>query len=247
MGAGQIVMSRFVIVLALLLSCVLLRAATTNSFDEANKLYEQGKFAEAAAAYEQVATTGSATANLWFNLGNANYKAGQLGRAIGAYRLAERLTPRDTALRANLQFVRGKVYSDERTHVPILKNAVRLLTLNEWTILVVALLWGFFSVLACGEFTRRRYTKPAATFLVLALFTGAATTLAWKDWRQPEAVVVAREATVRFGPLDESQSAFQLRDGAELSVLGTKNEWIEIRDPEGRSGWIRRDEVALLR
>jgi hypothetical protein len=33
--------------------------------------------------------------------------------------MAERRDPRDTALRANLQFVRTKVYSDERTRLPV--------------------------------------------------------------------------------------------------------------------------------
>jgi hypothetical protein len=246
MGAGEIVMLR----LAILLLAVFLHAhhaaAATHSFDEANRLYEQGKFAEAAAAYEKIASAGAATANVWFNLGNANYKSGQLGRSIAAYRMAERLQPRDDALRANLQFVRGKVYADERTHVPRWKTTVRLATLHEWTVLTVGLLWAFFSVLACGEFAGRRYTKAIVTLLVLFLIAGTGTVMAWSDLREAEAVVAAREATVRFGPLEESQSAFQLRDGAELSVLSAKNEWLEIRDPERRSGWIRRDEVVLL-
>ena len=246
MGADKTVSIRRII-LSLFVVPMVLCAATTNSFEDANKFYEQGKFAEAAAAYEQIAVSGAATANVWFNLGNANYKSGQLGRAIGAYRIAERMTPRDAALRANLQFVRGKVYSDDRAHIPFWKNLIRLLTLNEWTMLTVAFAWAFFSVLACSEFAGRRYPKAAATFLALALVIGATTAVSWKDWRHSEAVVTAREATVRFGPLQESQAAFQLRDGAELSVLGTKNDWIEIRDPEARSGWIRRDDVALLR
>jgi uncharacterized protein YgiM (DUF1202 family) len=40
---------------------------------------------------------------------------------------------------------------------------------------------------------------------------------------------------------------FQLRDGAELNVLGTKGDWLEVLDAEKRRGWIRRDELAVLR
>ncbi len=246
MGACEIVMVRLVIILLALLSPVCLRATATADFDQANRLYEQGRFAEAATAYEKLAASGTATANVWFNLGNAAYKSGQFGRAISAYRIAERLTPRDAALRANLQFVRGKVYSDERTHVPMWKNVMRLATLNEWTALTVALLWAAFAVLACGEALGRHYTKTIVLFFAVALLSGTITGAAWHDWRTSEAIVIAREATVRFGPLDESRPAFQLRDGAELTVLGTKNEWLEVRDPEKRTGWIRRDEVVVL-
>jgi tetratricopeptide (TPR) repeat protein len=253
MGAKQIVIVHLAsLAMAFALAFAAASATPTNSpsaaseFDLANKLYEQGKFAEAAAAYEKLALGGAATPSIWFNLGNANYKSGQLGRAIAAYRLAERTEPRDASLRANLQFVRGKVYSDERAHVPLWKNTLRLATLNEWTVLTVGCFWALFSVLACGEIAGRRYTRTAILLLLATVLSGSALMTAWRDRHTPEAVVVAKEAAVRFGPLDESQSAFQLRDGAELTALAMKDNWLQVRDPEKRIGWIRRDEVALL-
>ena len=41
---------------------------------------------------------------LLFNYGNAEFKAGHLGKAIAAYRRAELLAPRDAEIRANLAF-----------------------------------------------------------------------------------------------------------------------------------------------
>src|SRR5689334_19162351 len=81
---------------------------TAPSFEEANKLYEQGKYAEAAAAYENLAPAHNGSPALYYNLGNAWFKAGQNGRAIAAYRKAEMLSPRDPNLRFNLNFVRKK-------------------------------------------------------------------------------------------------------------------------------------------
>jgi hypothetical protein len=161
--------------------------------------------------------------------------------------MAERLTPRDPALRANLQFVRGKVYSDERTRVPTWKAAVRIATLNEWTTLTAMFFWAWCAVLMTGEMTRRRYTKTLLAGLCLLLFSGTATAIAAFDLRtENEAVVVAKEVTARFGPLDESQAAFQLRDGAEIIVLDAKGGWLQVRDAEKRTGWMRRDEAVVL-
>jgi tetratricopeptide (TPR) repeat protein len=228
----------------LLTQCVM--TAAPADFEQANRFYEQGRFPEAVAAYTEVISSGKSTAHTWFNLGNAAYKSGQLGRSIAAYRMAERLTPRDAALRANLQFVRGKVYADERPRVPMWKSAVRLATINEWTVLTVVFCWAGFAVLAWGEVTRRRYTKTAVCLLLLSTLSGVGLGTLWQDQVKPGAVVVAREAVVRFGPLDESQTAFQLRDGVELDVTAEKGDWLQIRDAEKRAGWIRRDEVALL-
>lgn len=251
MGACVTVFIRCLAITALLLPLICYSApAPTQSFaaqfDQANKLYEQGKFEEAAVAFQTLAESGVRAASVWFNLGNAAYKSGQLGRAIAAYRMAEWLTPRDPALRANLQFVRGKVYSDERTRVPLWKSIIRLATFNEWTVLTAGSLWAFFSVLACAQWTGRAYTKTAALFFVAAMLCGTGLAAAWQEQNRADAVVIAREATVRFGPLNESQSAFQLRDGAELTVWASKDDWLQVRDAEKRIGWIRRDEVIVL-
>ncbi|HTD68668.1 MAG TPA: tetratricopeptide repeat protein [Candidatus Limnocylindria bacterium] len=251
MGAFQKVNVRFLCLLTLLFVFGLARARaaaeSTAEFDQANKFYEQGKFPEAAAVYEALARSEPARANVWFNLGNAAYKAGELGRAIAAYRVAERLAPRDSALRANLQFVRGKVYGDDRSRVPLWKSAIRLATFNEWTALTAILLWGFFAVLACGEVTRRKYPKTVLLLLLFTVSSGVALTAAVRDqFTSHEAVVTAREVTVRFGPLDESQPAFQLRDGAEVIVSAMKSDWLQVSDAEKRSGWMRRSEARVL-
>ncbi|HWI58183.1 MAG TPA: SH3 domain-containing protein, partial [Bacillota bacterium] len=61
------------------------------------------------------------------------------------------------------------------------------------------------------------------------------------------AVVIAREAVVRRGPLDESQIAFTVRDGAELRILDQKDDWLQVSTDLRRTGWLRRDQVLLSR
>ena len=103
-------------------------------FEQANKLYEQGKFPEAAAAYRQALAPAGGSAALWFNLGNAQFKAGQTGRAIAAWLQAERLAPRDPGVRFNLAFARKRVSGTETAPGPFWQRSLRSLTLNEWKI-----------------------------------------------------------------------------------------------------------------
>jgi SH3-like domain-containing protein len=60
------------------------------------------------------------------------------------------------------------------------------------------------------------------------------------------AVVTVAEATARSGPFDEAQSAFTLRDGAELRVLDRHDEWVQIANGTGKIGWLSRKQVAVL-
>ena len=66
----------------MLLSSTLALLADTpgSAFDAANKLYEQGNYKQAAEAYKLLVQKGQVSAPLYFNWGNALFKAGQIGR-----------------------------------------------------------------------------------------------------------------------------------------------------------------------
>ncbi len=123
-----------------------LRAATETDFEQANKLYEQGKFGEAAALYERILHGDQTSAALHFNLGNALFKSGQMGRAILNYRRAEQLAPRDPDIRANLQFAR-RTAGGEAAQPARWRRWISLLTLNEWTVMMSGALWLWFGLL----------------------------------------------------------------------------------------------------
>src|SRR2546421_7332332 len=128
-----------------------LAESTASVFDQANKLYEQGKYTEAAMAYEKLVGAASASPALYFNLGNAWFKAGQSGRAIAAYRQAEKLAPRDPNLRFNLNFVRKKVSGSDSVPPENWRRWLATLTLNEWTTLAMIAFWLWFLLLALRE------------------------------------------------------------------------------------------------
>jgi len=215
-------------------------------FDAANKLYAQNKFAEAALAYHQLATNGTVAPVLYFNLGNAYFKAGQIGNAIAAYRQAERLTARDPDLRANLRFAQNRVQG------PTLKSPagqrwLGTLSLNEWTLLGGAGIWLTLSLLIV------RQIKPA---LVPALrnwtwFSAAGTVVIFiclalalpQSTPGRIAIVTAPDATVRNSPLEDAPSSFTAHDGAELRVLDHKDDWLQVSDGAQQLGWVKRSAV----
>jgi tetratricopeptide (TPR) repeat protein len=125
-------------------------AAPSNaSFAAANKLYEQGKYGEAVAAYEALRSGGLTSPALLYNLGNARFKSGRIGKALGAYLEAGHMAPRDPDIRANLQFARKQVQGPT-----LAANALHAwlsrFTLNEWSAAAAGSLWLLFAQLNCG-------------------------------------------------------------------------------------------------
>jgi tetratricopeptide (TPR) repeat protein len=220
------------------------------AFEQANRLYEQGKFEEAAAAYEKMIGSRLVSPALYFNLGNALFKSGQLGRAILNYRLAEQLAPRDPDIRANLRFARNHV--DGATAPPGggWRHGLERLTINEWTALMCLALWLWFGLLALAQWrpelkkSLRGYTATAGAGA--AVLAACLALVCYDRWEIQSAIVSAREAVVRYGPLDESQSFYTVRDGAELTVLDSKGDWLQVTDRAKRTGWLRREQVLLL-
>lgn len=228
-------------------------------FEQGNKAYEQGKFAEAIGGYQKAIQAGQSNGPTFYNLGNAYFKAGEKGRAIAAYREAEKSIPRDPGLRYNLQFVRSQVTGAGGPARSGWETWLARLTLNEWTILFMCSFWVFMMLLALREWrpsTRRilrAYTATAGVMMILlGVCLGAA---AYENRAQTGAVVVVTNAVVRFGPLDESNVAFQLQDGSEITVTGEKpvgpesarQVWYQVQDPAGRSGWLKADQVKVVR
>ena len=67
-----------------------------------DRAYEAGELEEAAAQYTLALEQGLDHAVVHYNLGNAWFRQGQVGRAIASYERALRRNPRDAAARANL-------------------------------------------------------------------------------------------------------------------------------------------------
>jgi tetratricopeptide (TPR) repeat protein len=222
-------------------------ADVSAGFDSANKLYEQGKFADAASAYENLIQSGTFSSALYFNLGNAFFKSGQLGRAIAGYRKAERLSPRDPDVLANLQFVRARVQSP--TSSPDRwQRWLAALTLNEWAIFAAVVLWIWLALMILVQL-RPGLQPSLRTFLwsgglatvVLGICVGAA----WSSDLTKTAIVVTPDAVTHNGPLDEAPSGATVHDGAELNVLDTKNDWVQVRVDARRVGWLKREQVII--
>lgn len=237
----------FSAVLLLSAAASLCRADPANAFEEANRLYAQGKFAEAATNYAELITSGRASAAVYFNLGNAHFKAGHLGQAIGAYRNAEKLTPRDPDIQANLRFARNRVQGPTSL-VPAWQRALGQLSLNEWTVITTVLAWIWLGLLTLGQCrptwrpVLRKYVLGAGiATLVLAVCLAAVL----YRIRSPLAIVAAPEAVVRQAPLAESDNVFVAQDGAELPVIDRKGDWLQVSLGRTRSGWIRRDQVLM--
>jgi tetratricopeptide (TPR) repeat protein len=239
----------FATMFAVLFAAKIFAADVAADFSAANKLYAEGKFSAAALAYDKILQAGAQSPALLFNAGNAAFKAGHFGKAIAAYRQAERLSPRDAELRANLAFVRNQVQGTT-VRESRWQSWGNVLTLNEGALVTATFFWATLALLILRQWRPALVSKLKTSTRVFAALTFlAGANLAWQAQRHfhsSVAVVTASETTARSGPFEEAQSAFTVRDGAELTVRDRHDDWVQVANGAGKIGWVSRKQVAVL-
>ena len=74
-------------------------AQSNHVFEEANGLYNDGKYSEAIEKYEEILNSNVHSAELYFNLANANYKLNNIAPSVYYYEKALLLEPNDEEIK----------------------------------------------------------------------------------------------------------------------------------------------------
>ena len=224
-------------------------ADAPSHFEQANRLYEQGKFSEAASLYESMLKAGRRSPEIFFNLGNTYFREGQLGRALFHYRQAQRARPRDPDVQANLRFTREKVTGALSTIEPVWVRPVRYLTLDELTIGCTMLFWIWAGLACLSKWQLPLQRKVRTPTLIAGSLLGAAIILLSISYATSDervAIVTLAQAPVHLGPLSESQISYTATDGTELNALVQRDDWLQVSDRSERSGWIQTTNVLVF-
>ena len=228
------------------------------AINAANQLYGAGHYYEAAAISEQLISQGGRDSALYYNLGNAYYEGGDLGRAILNYQRAAQLAPRDQDIQANLALARTQVV-DAYPEVPagpfdsLAKLTSGWQTLNEtatftlfvWFALGFMVL--FWRLLQPGKLQNSiRYTALVLLLLVVVTSLSLGSRILG-EYNQPEGIIVAPIVTVSSSPNEQHTTDYQLHSGTEVNLLETNGDWIRFSVPgDAVEGWLPVEAVELI-
>jgi len=227
------------------------------AFERAGAAYSEGRFEDAAQLYRGLAELGFEDARLDYNLGNAEFKCGRLGRAVLYYQRARHLAPTDPDVRANLDYARS--FAADKVERPELPAPLAAwVDLQErvgvdrqgW--IVLAGVWLLAAILAAGLARPGRWNATwgwvlTGVFLALAL-AGASWRATWTRLEgTPLAVVLDTAVEVLAGPGANNATLFTIHEGMTVQVRDDPGgEWLQISLPNGLNGWIPRDAAGKV-
>ncbi len=210
-----------------------------DDFDAANQLYDQGKFGEAKQMYERLAGRGEWSANLFYNLGNADFRIGTPGKAVLNYERALALDGTHSEARANLKWLR------EQTGA---KAPAR----HWWEYAYPALPGDVFAIIAAVSawsaifgVVRRKNSCWVIYKLLFAAYGMFGVVLSEKE--RSLAIIVGKDAVARLAPADRASLAEPLPEGSRVRVLSERGEWIYCALPGGGRGWVAEGQLEKVR
>jgi tetratricopeptide (TPR) repeat protein len=209
-------------------------------------------YRESANLLESLLVDGYRNGAVYYNLGNAYFRAGEYGRAIAAYRKAKPYRPRDPYLEANLR--QALAVAPGRLREPPAPWWRHVLFWSAWLSFpekayatFVGLLTAALAVCAAALLRRPRIYWLSLVFLVIAAVFSVDTALAYNEIVWSRHGVVTQETIARKGIGKDYEPAFDqpLKDGAEFTVLAESGDWIFGHFEGIGDGWLRREHTVL--
>ncbi len=245
--------------LSFLLFFMLLTALPASAVTKAegDSAYSRGEYQQAVAVYTQLLRQG-VSADVYYNLGNAQYRVGNLPQAVLAYERAHLLSPGDKDIWFNLQFVSSRTIDkitpqNEMFFVTWYRSLVNAMSVDAWAALSVVALALACVLLLLYLFGKRLLVREVGFYgsIVLAAVFLLGNVFAWQQKRAFEqrsgAVVVAPVVTVKKTPADSANDAFIIHEGTRVDITdNTMKGWRAVRLADGREGWLKTTAIEEI-
>jgi tetratricopeptide (TPR) repeat protein len=229
-------------------------------FKKGTELYGNKKYQEAAEVFEKIVDKGVNSPELFYNLGNCNYRLGKTAPTIYYYEKAAKLAPSDEDIAHNLMIANLRTI-DKFDEVPAFFinawiNDIRdSRTSGEWSVLAIIFLWIAMALLAGFLMFYSVTIKKvlfASAILSMLLFMGSLSMSVMKsinDKKNITAIVFSASAYVKSSPDFDGTDLFILHEGSKIQILDEIKQgekWSKIRLPNGKTGWMLSSEARTI-
>ena len=224
---------------------------------EGDSAYMRNDYSSAIQIYEALLTKGAA-ADVYYNLGNSYYKAGNIAKAILNYERALLLEPGNSDIRANLDIARAKTMdkvdiAPEIFFITWINAIINANSADGWAI------WGIvsFVLLLAGLylfiFSKKVVLKKIGFIFAIALLflTVCSNIFASKQkerlLNRDFSIVIDPSVTVRSTPSESGTSLFILHEGSKVFMKdNSMKDWKEIKLEDGKVGWVPSSAIEVI-
>ena len=231
---------------------------------QADSAYSADNFTLAEQLYlESIRRDGTST-TIYYNLGNAYYRQGNLGKAIVNYERALKLDPTNADARANLEFVKTKITDRQIDQGSIMdtlwQNVVCMFRADTWAWIAVLL----FAMFLAGAFTyvlsnvvmvkKLSFFGGIVVFILCAAAVIVSFAAANRISDNNYAIILPPSAQLSTTPRSArsaSEEAFLLHEGTKVEIVDSistqaEGKWYEVKVGQRERAWIKAEEAERI-
>ncbi len=231
--------------------------ANNDLMQEANDLYINGNYTDAAAMYERLLKEKGESALVYYNLGNAYYKANDIAPAILNYERALLLDPGNGDIRFNLEMTKLKTVDKiepvgDFFFVSWMKSLQNIYSTNEWSVLGIITFLIFIGCLVLFFFSRKIILKKIGFYagIVCLVLTIVSNIFSYQQKKKltdrHEAIIFVPTVTLKGSPDKSGTDIVVLHEGTKVSVKSKLGGWNEVLLEDGNTGWIESRMIEII-
>lgn len=237
------------------------KISTVAEEQQAVDAFNEGKFSEAATVYEKLISEhnakGEISSDLYYNLGNAYFRDGEIAKAILNYERALLLNPSDKDIRHNIRFANTRIEDKlENTGSFFLSNWINAfqetMSSNAWAwfavvcfiILIICIFVFFFSKTVLPK----KVTFYSGIVLVVLVILGNVFSFRQRSdiLVRDNAIIMTSSAVVRSSPNTNGKEVFTLHAGTKVKISKEDRDWSEIVTTAGNVGWVENKRIEKI-
>lgn len=246
------------IIFFLLIQCFALSlSAQDATIKEAEAAYTKEDYGKAIELYESLLKSRGESAEIYYNLGNAYYKAGKTAPAILNYERALVLDPGDSDIRFNLQMARQKTVDkiepvDDFFLNRWLDTIRNMGAADSWAKVGIVSFILFIGCLILFFFSKWIHLKKIGFYLgVVLLVLIICSNIFAKNQKEEMvnrkgAIIFAPTVTIKGSPDTSGTDLFILHEGTKVSTKSKLGNWSEIETEDGNVGWIPTKDIEII-
>lgn len=236
----------------------MLTSSPVSDFNEANVLYEKGDYENSIKLFEKIISGGFENGEIYYNLGNAYYKAGDIVSCILNYERALKFMPGDQDLVENLKIARLSLIdkTDEPEDAPFFtlysnfRNGYNIYSVSKMfylMLIITAILISLYILLKNTLLNKLLMVLSAVSVLIFLLYSYTYYDITTIN-SQRFGVICEDKVSVLSSPDENvnSKELFYLHRGTKAQISRSNEEWFEISLDEEKKGWIKKGSLIEI-
>lgn len=229
--------------------------------EQAAKAYQGGEYRKAIELYQKELEAANGenqiSAELYYNLGNAYFRANEIPEAILNYERAQLYAPGDRDITHNIQFaqtkIEDKILTADNFFLGIWFDAVQnLFTSNTWAVVSVLFFLFFLGGLTLFFFSPKLILKKAGFYVVVVFLLAFVFTTLFASNQKDKienrntAIVITGVVPIVSSPSSDGKELFVLHAGTKVAISKIEGNWYEIEIADGNVGWVQGDKIEII-